>query len=46
MTGFVLAWVIGVLAIIGLALALPCNGCRLRRERLRRAYEAWKKNRD
>jgi hypothetical protein len=44
-TEFILAWVIGVAVIIGLAFALPCNGCRLRRERLQRAYDDWKKSR-
>jgi hypothetical protein len=44
-TAFILAWVIGVAAIVGLALALPCKGCRLRRERIQRAYDAWKKSR-
>jgi gas vesicle protein len=35
-----------VAAIAGLALALPCKGCELRRERLRQTYEAWKKTRN
>lgn len=40
-----IAWAIGVGAIIGLALILPCEGCRLRRERLKRAYALWRETR-
>ena len=32
-----------IAVIIGLALALPCKACRLRRERLERALEEWRK---
>ena len=34
---------VGVLLalIVGVALILPCEACRLRRERMKRAYEAW-----
>lgn len=45
MIELILAWVVAVTVIVGLALALPCKGCRLRRERLQRAYENWKKTR-
>ncbi|MBL8645459.1 MAG: hypothetical protein JNK21_16115 [Rhodospirillaceae bacterium] len=32
----------GLLAlIVGLALALPCEACRQRRERMKQAYAAW-----
>ncbi len=32
----------GLLAlIVAVALILPCEACRLRRERMKRAYEAW-----
>jgi len=34
-----------IVVIAGLALALPCKGCELRRERLKQTYEAWKKAR-
>jgi hypothetical protein len=27
--------------IVAIALILPCKGCRLRRERMKRAYDAW-----
>lgn len=40
MTGFFIAWGVGVAVIIALALILPCEGCRLRRERMRQAMEA------
>lgn len=42
MTIALIAWAIGVGAVIGLALILPCEGCRLRRERLKRAYAQWR----
>ncbi len=42
MTLFLLTWAIGVAAIVILALALPCKGCQLRRQRLREAYARWK----
>lgn len=34
---------VGVLLalIVGVALILPCEACRLRRERMKRAYAAW-----
>lgn len=35
----------GIAVIVGLALVLPCKGCRLRRERMERALEEWKKSR-
>jgi hypothetical protein len=44
-TGFAIAWALAIAAIVGLALVLPCKACRLRRERLERAYENWKKSR-
>lgn len=38
-----LALTAGILAIIvALALMLPCEACRLRRERMQKAYEAWR----
>lgn len=46
MSGFIAAWVLGVGAIGILALVFPCKGCRLRRERMKLAYETWKKSRD
>lgn len=33
---------VGVALIIGLAMVLPCEACRLRRERLRAAYARWR----
>lgn len=30
-----------VVIVGGLAMILPCEGCRLRRERMRKAYEHW-----
>jgi hypothetical protein len=44
-TGFLIVWGVAVVIIVGLALALPCKGCRLRRERLQRVYDEWKKSR-
>lgn len=39
----VLALSLGAVAIVSAAaLALPCEACRLRRERMKRAYEAWR----
>lgn len=46
MTGFILAWAVGVIAIAGLALALPCEACRRRRERMRRAFDLRRKGQD
>jgi hypothetical protein len=38
-----LAVTLGLLAaIVALALVLPCEACRLRRERMKRAYDAWR----
>jgi len=34
-----------VLALLAIALALPCEGCRLRRKRLQDAYEKWRSQR-
>ncbi len=34
-----------VFVIVALALAMPCEGCRLRRERMRQAYERWRSSR-
>lgn len=31
-----------LLAIVVVALVLPCEACRLRRERMKRAYAAWR----
>jgi hypothetical protein len=45
MTGFLIASAIGIAAILGLALALPCEGCRLRRKRMRQAYDRWRARR-
>ncbi|MGE4063643.1 MAG: hypothetical protein AB7E79_09770 [Rhodospirillaceae bacterium] len=45
MTEVLIFWALAVIVIAGVALALPCQGCRLRRERLRRAYDDWKKSR-
>lgn len=33
---------IGVALILGLAMILPCEACRLRRERMRAAYARWR----
>jgi len=44
-TTVLLIWALLVAVIAGLALILPCEGCRLRRERLQRVYEDWKKSR-
>jgi gas vesicle protein len=44
-TGALAIWGAVVGAVVVAALALPCNGCRLRRERLKRAYRDWKKAR-
>jgi len=33
---------VGVALIAGLALILPCEACRLRRERMRAAYARWR----
>ncbi|MGE3475860.1 MAG: hypothetical protein AB7H70_08630 [Rhodospirillaceae bacterium] len=46
MTVFLAVCAAIVAGIVGLALALPCKGCRLRRERLHHAYEKWKKARE
>lgn len=46
MSGFIAAWIIGVGAIVVLALIFPCEACRLRRERMQKAYDTWKKLRD
>lgn len=35
----------GALAIVGAAIALPCPACEQRRQRLKAAYEAWRKQR-
>lgn len=43
MMGALIAWGVGIIAIVGLALILPCEGCRLRRERMKRAYAQWHK---
>ncbi|MBY0509109.1 MAG: hypothetical protein K2P94_03055 [Rhodospirillaceae bacterium] len=42
MIALLVASAIGVVLIIGLALILPCEGCRLRRERMRAAYLRWR----
>jgi hypothetical protein len=42
MTVFLVIWAVAVLIIAGLALGLPCEGCRLRRERLRRTLAEWR----
>ena len=34
-----------VAAIVALALILPCEACRLRRERMKQAYAVWQANR-
>lgn len=36
---------VGVAAISLLALPMPCKACQLRRERIRKAYEAWQTTR-
>ena len=41
MTVLLAAAGVGV-AIVGLALILPCQACRKRRERFRAAYAVWK----
>lgn len=46
MTTILIVWAAAIALIVGLALLLPCQGCRLRRERMRRAYEAWRKAKD
>ena len=33
---------LGVALIVAIALILPCEGCRLRRKRMREAYEKWR----
>ncbi len=38
-----LAVIVGLtVAVIGLMLALPCQACRKRRERMEAAYAAWR----
>jgi hypothetical protein len=32
-------------AIVAIALILPCEACRLRRERMKQAYAAWQAKR-
>lgn len=43
MTEVVLIGLGGAVVIVALALALPCPACEKRRERLKAAYEAWRK---
>ena len=45
MTALLTASAIGIVVILGLAFALPCPACRLRRERLRQALERWRAGR-
>jgi hypothetical protein len=33
-------------ALVAIALILPCEACRLRRERMKQAYAAWRAQRD
>jgi hypothetical protein len=40
--GLIAASAIGVALVLGLAFVLPCEGCRLRRMRMRRAYDHWR----
>jgi hypothetical protein len=34
-----------VVAVAAIALILPCEACRLRRERMKQAYAQWQSNR-
>lgn len=42
MSALVLISAAVVMVIVGLALALPCRACKVRRERMRAAYERWR----
>jgi hypothetical protein len=35
-----------VAAIVALALILPCEACRLRRERMKQAYATWRADKE
>lgn len=45
MTALLIVAGLTVVIVGGLAMALPCEGCRLRRQRMRKAYEHWRTTR-
>jgi len=42
MTALLVTSAVGVALIVGLALALPCRACELRRQRMSEAYARWR----
>jgi len=44
-TTILIAAGVAVLALVALALILPCEGCRLRRKRIEDAYQRWRSSR-